>query len=451
MKAPTTIALLLFSVVSMADGPTTIHGFNDFGELFIINHDGEVPTDPPAGFDPVKYPKVTGFTRSVYVIEVNQHGERGFEIKRRYRKQDCGWGNNFTCSAESDSPLAGAVYAVAQELPMCGGTLIACTSGCGPRAPLELIVDPWECGEEEPSDCLGSGATRGFISANDVNVRDQPTSNGTILRTVPFWTKVEILKRSSHCIEISKRHGRWALVNIHDNGQTRQGWIFDAYIANQYLSPNVSRAMHNTGWDGSVDQRAFRSGDITAVKRIMATKPKAYSELNGTALSEAVSAGQLDLVRYLSTLGWLQQCAHSQFCDSPLLTAALNGDVAMTNYLLSQGFTSDSLVFHFVTQSGEHAKPTLPLLVANSAGNAALALNHAAHSSDINTVKRLCEAGADPDIMLPLDGRNTTAAKELAWDIDHTPMVESDRKPLREILQYFESGQCKRAAARNVH
>lgn len=453
MKAHTVIALLFFSVPSMADGPTAIHGYNDAGEELYIYVDGEVPTDPPAGFDPVKYPKITGFTKSVYKVEVVKHGERRFETKERYRKQDC-WINarvayqpGFSCSAQSHSPLAGTEYVFAKHLPMCRGTLLACKSGCGLRAPLELIIDPWECGEEIVADCPNSDAKKGFISGDDVNVREKPEPSGSILRTISYWTRVDILKRDPRCLELNKKRGRWVFVNIHDNGDIRQGWIFDAYIVEQYLSLTVPRPTVSTGWEGSEHQRLFRTGDITGVKRIVATYPKQYLELNETAFSEAVGAGRVELIRYLSTLGWLKQCANSQFCDPPLRTTALNDDLEMMRYLMSEGFKPSADVILEVAQAGGRDYRAIELLIRNSTGGGALALSR---TKDFKIVKLLCEAGADPDVMLPLDGRNTTAAKELAWEVSHVSMYEDQRAPLRKILEYFESGQCKQAAARKV-
>ena len=119
----------------------------------------------------------------------------------------------------------------------------------------------------------------------------------------------------------------------------------------------------------------------------------------------------------------------------------------MMRYLMSEGFKPSAEVILEVAQADGRDHRAIELLIRNSTGGGALALSR---TKDFKIVKLLCEAGADPDVMLPLAGRNTTAAKELAWDVLHVPMYEDQRAPLRTILEYFQSGQCRRAAARKV-
>lgn len=228
MKTRIAVVALIISTSSYADGPTAIHGFNENGEEIYMYVDGEVP--------------VEGGTVDAYTVEVVKRGERRFETAEKYTRQDCGinakiaYKPGFFCDRLSKSPLAGAEYAYAEELPGCGGSLLACKSGCSSRAPRELIIDPWECGEEEVAGCPTSDAVRGFISGDDVNVRENPASNSPVLRRVSFGTKVIILKRDTHCLVLNKRRGRWTKVKILDDEEIKEGWVYDAYIAYQHLA-----------------------------------------------------------------------------------------------------------------------------------------------------------------------------------------------------------------------
>jgi len=203
-------------------------------------------------------------------------------------------------------------------------------------------------------------------------------------------------------------------------------------------------ATFGNGWEGSEDQRLFRSGDIAGVKRIIAARPELYSNVHPTALHEAVDRGQTELVKYLATLGWLEQCKKEPSCGSPFITAAMNEDLDLMRFLMSAGFppSVDSLRM----AAGSRRYKAVEFHLTNGIGGDALALSHAANAKDFKMVKRLCEAGSDPDAMLPLEGRNTTAALELAWIISNELMLDEQRKKLQEILDYFKSGQCKKVA-----
>lgn len=205
-------------------------------------------------------------------------------------------------------------------------------------------------------------------------------------------------------------------------------------------------ATFGNGWEGSEDQRLFRSGDIAGVKRIIAARPELYSNVHPTALHEAVDRGQTELVKYLATLGWLEQCKKEPSCGSPFFTASYNEDLDLMRFLMSQGFPPSVESLREVV--GSRSYKAVEFHLSNGVGGDALALSRAANAKDLKMVKRLCEAGSDPDVMLPLDGRNTTATKELTWEITNGSMNDEQRKKLQEILEYFKSGQCKRAAVK---
>ena len=225
------------------------------------------------------------------------------------------------------------------------------------------------------------------------------------------------------------------------------------------------------GWEGSEDQRLFRSGDIAGVKRIIKERPELYSRVHPTALSEAIDRGQTELVKYLASLGWLEQCKKEPSCGDPFLTAAINEDFDLMEFLMVNGYPPSTIslqltagmhkykVVEFHIANGIRGESTalrsaakakdirmVELLLANGSRGDPLALYYAANAGDINIVKVLCASGSDPDIMLPLEGRNTTAALELAWSISNESMQNEARVKLQEILNYFKSGQCKKSA-----
>jgi len=197
------------------------------------------------------------------------------------------------------------------------------------------------------------------------------------------------------------------------------------------------------GWEGSEDQRLFRSGDIVGVKRIIAESPALYSRVHPTALNEAVDRGQTDLVKYLASLGWLEQCKKEPTCGSPFPTAALNEDFDLMEFLMANGYPPSAYSLRMV--AGSRKYKVVEFHLANGIRGDSLALSYAANAGDIRMVKILCASGSDPDVMLPLEGRNTTAALELAWKISNESMRDETRAKLQEILDYFKSGQCKKA------
>jgi len=216
MKLRIAIVFLTLSTPLHADGPTDMHGVNQAGDEVLVYEDGRIPPD--------------GHTPR-HTVEVKKRGGQ----KEKYEKQDCGIDvrstREFFCDSQGNSPLAGARYAPKRALKKCRGTLIVCKSGCGSRAPLEMVVDPWECGgvNEYLDACDIANGTNGVLNSG-VNIREKPDSAAHILLHLPKATKIKVVERRDECLVIDSEKGQWVKVKIMGGTPIRPGWIFDAYI-----------------------------------------------------------------------------------------------------------------------------------------------------------------------------------------------------------------------------
>jgi ankyrin repeat protein len=127
------------------------------------------------------------------------------------------------------------------------------------------------------------------------------------------------------------------------------------------------------------ERKAFEGGKIKAVKRVIemdSQRPDRHfnpdAPVYGDPLTQAflyaVASGNTELIEYLKQIGWVDICKRL-FC--PVVpVAARRGDIHMIRYLLAQGFE------------------------INKHGGAA-ALKSAALGGHLDTVRFLCEQGAD--------------------------------------------------------
>jgi hypothetical protein len=239
---------LILSASSHADGPTPIHGINEAGEEITVYEDGTVPTDEHGviltelskGVDHKKYPQSTEFSVSVYTVKVLKRNG----TKEEYKLQDCGndalrLDFSFSCRG-GNSPLAGAKYEYVRELTKCGGSLMTCKTGCGPRAPREMIKAPWECvsGLEElglvDRDVYACQAentkTKGIIHGHEINLRERPDFAATVKSRLTDQTKLVILERNKECLNINGEKGQWVRVKVAGETEEKDGWVYDAYV-----------------------------------------------------------------------------------------------------------------------------------------------------------------------------------------------------------------------------
>jgi hypothetical protein len=229
MRRTITVSLLLLAVSAHADGPTAIHGTNDLGEEFVLN-------EQYFDFGPNNSPRYPLFYWEIHVKK--GANEQVFE------KDFCGIpdfhgpGLHFKCESDAKSPLAGATYIKIKELTKCRGTLYVCKTGCGPRAPRELIKDAWECGmefidlvDQYVVACkLNNTKTKGIIYGQGINLREKPDLTSQALARLSDKTKVEILERIKECISIDGEKGEWVRVRVVVDKVATEGWVFDAYI-----------------------------------------------------------------------------------------------------------------------------------------------------------------------------------------------------------------------------
>jgi len=71
-----------------------------------------------------------------------------------------------------------------------------------------------------------SGETARVIATKGLNLRDQPSSSGTVLLTVPYNETVGIIDKNSNSETISGKTGAWYKVDY--EGTT--GWLWSGYL-----------------------------------------------------------------------------------------------------------------------------------------------------------------------------------------------------------------------------
>ncbi len=175
------------------------------------------------------------------------------------------------------------------------------------------------------------------------------------------------------------------------------------------------------------EARAFRTGNLEEVKRIVERYGEAFHGPDlAIALYFAASSGNVEVMKYLKSRGWLERCREQQ--DDPCLPlhAAANEGAGtnMLGFLIAEGFQ--------VNERG-------PLLMSP--------MFMAAKSGHLETVRYLCEAGADPNVK---DDEGTSALQRANTQLGavslHSDPKENARikANIKKVIQYLESGQCKK-------
>jgi hypothetical protein len=186
-----------------------------------------------------------------------------------------------------------------------------------------------------------------------------------------------------------------------------------------------------TSWeDERPDQvGAFATGNLAAVKRIV-TRDPAFKEpwVIRHALSHAIASGNLELVKYLKSLGWLKVCHRAPDCQ-PLHRAVNAGaNPMMVEFLISENFD--------VNEIARSTKRT-PLQLAAMDGK-------------FDFVKVLCENGADPNATYRMPNGETypTALEDvkrsLSGEFYDTEVAARLKWNLTKIREYLEGGQCRK-------
>jgi hypothetical protein len=174
---------------------------------------------------------------------------------------------------------------------------------------------------------------------------------------------------------------------------------------------------------------AFQKGDLKAVKEVLELNNfyRDDPQIAVQGLHLAVMSGNVALVKYLDSLGWLDDCRAREDCRL-ISAAAEKGRIKIIKLLMSRGFD-----VKLVDRGG------------------ATALFEAARRGHFETVKFLCDQGVDPSARL-LESSGGYTALELAR-IDYQGRGQLDpnyreatriRAELPRVIEYLESGQCKR-------
>jgi hypothetical protein len=182
-------------------------------------------------------------------------------------------------------------------------------------------------------------------------------------------------------------------------------------------------------WESSKEAESFRKGDVASVKRIL--QKVTYSEpLILEAFPTAVSSGNVELVKYLASLGWLEVCRKDRYCQ-PIHVAAQYGRVDTIRYLMAQGFDAHAVTPP--TTRGEGGK--------NSALHLAAGIGH------IGAVMLLCEQGVDANLKNEYGKTALGDAKYTAGTGSLGATKKEDariRANVAKVIEYLESGQCKK-------
>ena len=187
-------------------------------------------------------------------------------------------------------------------------------------------------------------------------------------------------------------------------------------------------------WENTDEAAAFSTGDIAAVKRILAKDhDRGYSgEQLIEALEQAILHGQVELVKYLATRGWLEVCRKAPNCHS---VDWATDSVEMLQYLVSKGF---------------------PITID--------ALRSASETGRLQAVEFLCDRGANPHEKYRYSVydykqnksvlHEGTALQMLKESNSYTGKAQwSSENPLRDaqwsaavvkVAEFIEKGLCRR-------
>jgi len=149
----------------------------------------------------------------------------------------------------------------------------------------------------------------------------------------------------------------------------------------------------SAGWETTnpKDVKAFETGDLPAVKQILVKDN--YIERDPSllifALQKAISSGKVEMIRYLKSRGWLEQCRKEK-CY-PIHLAATYGAVDVIKLLIAEGFDVKEITDPASPYGGETP------------------LHYAARFGHPDAVKFLCEQGVDAGAR---NKRNRTALDE---------------------------------------
>src|SRR5712691_2006012 len=190
---------------------------------------------------------------------------------------------------------------------------------------------------------------------------------------------------------------------------------------------------YGVAWEQSADAGYLRSGDLKAFKQVIQNdKENKYKnpQLIIEALSTGITSGNVDLIQYLASLGWLDTCRKVEYCK-PVYFAAEYGRVGVIRFLLSQGFDINAVT-----------RPT-----ARGGGGKNSPLHAAAWGGHVAAVKFLCEQGVDASLKNETGRTALGEAKDTfsARSLGATKKEDARKRAnVAKVIEYLESGQCKK-------
>jgi hypothetical protein len=117
------------------------------------------------------------------------------------------------------------------------------------------------------------------------------------------------------------------------------------------------------------DVKAFRTGDLKTVMRLI-EKKGLYTEFDQNVFMTAIESGNVQLISYLKSRGWLKAC-REESCF-PLHKATSSGKLELVKFFMSEGFDPNATIY--MRQN---------------------ALHSAASAGELEVVTYLCVHGAD--------------------------------------------------------
>lgn len=192
----------------------------------------------------------------------------------------------------------------------------------------------------------------------------------------------------------------------------------------------MSAPVYALAFESSDEALPFKRGDLQAVKHIVEEGHFLKKSSNLTiieALYFSIDSGNLGLVKYLASKGWISVCKSESYC-CPIHEAAyheLQTGEPMIRFFLSHGFSPHDL---------------------DTGGNTPL--HYAVTNGRSKMVKYLCEIGVDANIKdkyhqetpLEVARRYSTSARQ-SLDSKEDAKI---RAGLKEVINYLQSGQCKK-------
>ena len=186
------------------------------------------------------------------------------------------------------------------------------------------------------------------------------------------------------------------------------------------------------------DAKYFSDGDLRSVRRIL-NKTKYAGEKLALAFNFAAESGNVELTKYLDSLGWIKACKKLRDCQ-PVQRASMNkANPSMVEWLLGKGFKSDSAALLSAVEQN------LPQddKVANS----------------FAIIKMHCENGVNPLVPLEYEKKIVDASilKQLTdrqqsatQDEAHALLHARARATEAITTSFFKAGLCKKGAKKTI-